>query len=87
MLNSAGETAGVFAILSASLRALLGIVPFAAAIAGYGMAPLSTAHRVLLFISAGLLLWPSSIELAGLPVGATVGVLLMGFVAWAHRRG
>lgn len=86
MLTPKGEPAGVVAILQSVLVALAGLVPFAAAIAGYGVAPLRSGHRLLLFLAAGLLLWPTTLHLAGISVFTSLGLLLTAVVAWMHRR-
>ena len=71
--------------------ALLGIIPFAAAIAGYLFSPLSTMARVALFAAAALLLVPvEPLRLAGtaIPVTALAGVVLLATTAtlnWKNR--
>jgi len=90
MLNSNGETAEWGSILLAFVVAVLGVIPFAAAISGQLFKPLSVFARAALFVSAALLLFPTrDVGLAGfdLPVAALGGSLLLAVVAVLNRRG
>lgn len=81
MLNPEGEPAAIMAIVPAVVVAVLGIIPFAAGIAGFLFCPLSAGMRFGLFVSAALLLLPGpKIDLAGLsfPILAAIGLVLLG---------
>jgi TRAP-type uncharacterized transport system fused permease subunit len=93
MLDSGGETAAPVQILSATVLAVLGILPLAACIAGYMFARLAWVSRALLFTAAILLLLPGS-ELTGGQASNvvidTLGILIFAGVAvasWRTRRG
>jgi len=92
MLDSEGETAAPVDVLSATVLAVLGILPLAACIAGYMFARLAWVSRVLLFAAAILLLLPGS-ELTGGQASNVVidalGILIFAGVAvasWRTRR-
>jgi TRAP transporter 4TM/12TM fusion protein len=90
MLNPAGETAGWGAVVLAFLVAVAGIVPFAAGIAGHLFRPLSAVARLVLFVSAALLLVPvRTVPLAGieLPAAPLAGLLLFLVVGFLNARG
>lgn len=84
--GEAAPSAGVF--LAALVVAVLGVVSFAAALAGYLFARLTTLERVLLFAAAALLLAPGpSVVVAGLPIPIldTAG-FVVGLVAAVPNR-
>jgi TRAP transporter 4TM/12TM fusion protein len=81
MLDSSGETASWFAIARALTLAVLGIVPFAAAISGHLFTRLSVLQRVLLLAAAALLLVPTQT-----PLPAWGGIVLLVFVSVINRR-
>jgi TRAP transporter 4TM/12TM fusion protein len=84
--GAAAPSAGAF--LAALVVAVLGVVAFAAALAGYLFARLTTLERVLLFVAAALLLAPGpSVVVAGLaiPVLDTAG-FVVGLVAAVPNR-
>jgi TRAP-type uncharacterized transport system fused permease subunit len=81
MLDSSGAPAGWASVLGAVAVAVLGIVPLAAAIAGYLFGPLSAGLRGLALLAAALLL-------AGLsPVGIAGFALLvvLAAISWRSR--
>ena len=86
MLDSAGGTAGWSEVLIAVLLAALGILPFAAGIAGQLFAPLSAPQRALLFIAAAMLLVRSEYVLDGI-VGAVILVAVAAINWRASRSG
>jgi TRAP transporter 4TM/12TM fusion protein len=82
----------VAAFISALVVGVLGVVAFAAALAGYLFTRLTTAERLLLFVAAALLLAPGpSVIVAGVPIpvldtaGFVVG--LAATVVNRRRRG
>jgi TRAP-type uncharacterized transport system fused permease subunit len=91
MINSQGGAAGTGQIVLATVCSLLGILPFAAGIAGYLFRPLGWPFRVVLFLASALLLIPNSFAIAdGLNVtwldlsgGVMFGVVC--FVDWKGR--
>jgi TRAP transporter 4TM/12TM fusion protein len=89
MLDAQGETAALLDVLTALAVAVLGILPFAAGIAGYLFRPLSPLPRILLFVASAALLVPAGrISLGGtnvylLDLG---GVALFAVVAFFNRR-
>ncbi len=85
MLNADGETAAPGSIALATAVAVLGIVPFAAGIAGFLFAPLSVSHRAILFLSAGLLLFPARFAGMGWILGA-VGLALLATISIVNHR-
>jgi TRAP-type uncharacterized transport system fused permease subunit len=91
MLDSSGEPARWGAVLYASVLGVLGIVPLAAAIAGYLFRPVSWPTRLLLLLAALLLLVPgAAISDGALPDGIVDGVglaLLVGVALVNWRRG
>jgi TRAP transporter 4TM/12TM fusion protein len=89
MLAPDGGAAPWSAVLAALVIAVLGIVPFAAAISGHLFAPLATTQRGLLFASAALLLLPADrFAVAGtrLPILAAIGLTILIAVAVSNRR-
>jgi TRAP-type uncharacterized transport system fused permease subunit len=92
MLTADGRTASATEILPAVVLAVCGIVPFAAGIAGRLFTNLSALKRVLLLLSAALILLPGpGIESVGwrFPVLDILGVgLFLGTAAvdWGGRR-
>ena len=88
MLSADGGTASWGAIAYATAVSLAGIVPFAAGIAGHLFAPLSAGQRALLFLSAGLLLFPDRLLVAGveLPLPTAAGLAILVAVAVINRR-
>jgi len=90
MLSADGETATFVSIAAAVLLAVLGIVPFAAGIAGYLRGPLTPLLRALCFAAAAALLMPGfevAVGGAAIPVLAVGGFALLAFVTWFSRRG
>ena len=89
--DSSGETASWGAIARALAAAVLGILPFAAAISGHLFAELSRLQRILLLVSAALLLVPTrSTSFAGLelPLFGLIGILVLAAVAIVNwKRG
>jgi TRAP-type uncharacterized transport system fused permease subunit len=66
MLDNTGSAAAALDVVGAVVLAVLGIVPFAAGIAGYLFTSLSPALRLLLFAASALLLLPGgSIQIGG----------------------
>jgi TRAP transporter 4TM/12TM fusion protein len=89
MLDAAGEPAAPLRITVAVLLAVVGILPFAAGIAGYLFNRLSVLQRSLLVLSAGLLLVPApSTDVAGrdVPLVALIGFALFTTVAFLNLR-
>jgi len=81
MLDSAGSPAGWGSVLAAVTVAVLGIVPLAAAIAGYLFGPLSARLRGLALLAAALLL-------AGLSPAGIAGLalfLVLAAISWRSR--
>ncbi len=76
MLDSTGQPAGWMAIALAVGAAAIGIVPFAAGIAGRLFGPLNAVHRSACFAAAVLLLLPSD----G-PILFVAGGVLLAFIA------
>ena len=85
MLGPDGETATAGGVLAATTAAVLGIVPFAAAIAGYLFNPLSRLTRAILFLSSLLLLFPTRIAGTGWILD-TLGAAIFITVALMNRR-
>lgn len=84
--GAAAPSVGAF--LAALVVAVLGVVAFAAALAGFLFARLATLERVLLFVAAALLLAPGpSVVVAGLaiPILDTAG-FVVGLVAAVPNR-
>ena len=89
MLSGSGEAAPAAAVLTALLRAIVGVVPLAASISGYLFTTLSLPARLLLFAAAMLLLLPGGAWSFGgqeIPVLGLVGLLLFAGVALTGRR-
>jgi len=91
MLSADGGAASLAAILGAVGAAVLGIVPFAAAISGHLFAPLGAMHRTLLFASAALLLLPAdrfAFAATRLPISGGIGLAILLVIAipnWRNR--
>jgi len=85
MLGPDGETAAAGGVLAATTAAVLGIVPFAAAIAGYLFNPLSRLTRAILFLASLLLLFPTRIAGTGWILD-TLGTVIFLTVAIMNRR-
>lgn len=82
-LSSDGGTAGVWSIAGSLGMTVLGIVPLAASVAGYLLAPLSLWMRLIFLVSGmGFILIRSAIWLH-LP--ALIIVLAIGFLNWRSR--
>ena len=82
-LSSDGGTAGVWSIAGSLGMTALGIVPLAASVAGYLLAPLSLWMRLMFLVSGmGFILIRSAIWLH-LP--ALIIVLAIGFLNWRSR--
>ena len=82
-LSSDGGTAGVWSIAGSLGMTALGIVPLAASVAGYLLAPLSLWMRLIFLVSGmGFILIRSAIWLH-LP--ALIIVLAIGFLNWRSR--
>ena len=89
MLTSTGETAGPMEMLVPVLIGTLGVVCFAAGIAGQLRSALGPLLRIAMFVAAALLLAPGpTASLAGLPVPIldAAGVVLFGTI-FAMNRG
>jgi len=89
MLAADGETASWSAILFALGAALLGIVPFAAGIAGHLFAPVPAGQRALLFLAAALLLLPADRFSEVGPLVGIGGLVVLAVVTtlnWRARR-
>ena len=69
MLAPDGGSAGAGEIVAAFGLAALGILPFAAAIAGYLSRPLGPAARTLLFVAAAGIFFPAGSGDGGLGIG------------------
>jgi TRAP transporter 4TM/12TM fusion protein len=86
MLSPGNLPAEWTAIFYATAIAAMGVLAFAAGIAGYLVRPLSKTERGLLFFTAALLLFPGqATQLAGiqLPLHDLMGAgLLAGFILW-----
>jgi len=92
MLAHGGGNAPAGAIVLAFAVAVVGVVAFAAGLAGYLFAPVSKRLRVLFFLAAGLLLFPGNTTLwegFALPLHDLGGGLLFAgllVVNWRSRR-
>lgn len=92
MLNPGGEGAALLDILPALGLAILGIVSFAAGISSYLVHPLSRLMRLVMFLAAGLLLFPGQYLLfTSLRIGIQnflgLVLFLVGvFLNWKHAR-
>jgi TRAP transporter 4TM/12TM fusion protein len=91
MLDSAGGTASALSIVIAVAMAAAGIVPLAAALAGYLYGDLATWERALLLASSALTLFPGDV---GSLLGGSVSLanlaglaLLAATVLWRRARG
>ena len=92
MLDPDGTTASTASIAGALSLAVLGIVPFAAGIAGHLFAPLSPALRVTAFAASAMLLLPGrAVSVGGveLPLLVVIGMVLLATLSvlnWRQRR-
>jgi TRAP transporter 4TM/12TM fusion protein len=89
MLAPDGGSAAWGGVLVAAVTAVLGIIPFAAGIAGHLFAPLSKLQRALLFVSAALLLLPAdrfAFTDSRLPVFEAAGLVLLAVIAVINKR-
>ncbi len=90
MLGADGKTAGVLEVLVAVGLGIAGILPLAAAIAGYLSGDLAPWQRLLLLATAAMTLFPGGlIEIAGWNVSLInlLGVVLFAaFCAWRAGR-
>jgi TRAP-type uncharacterized transport system fused permease subunit len=69
--------------------AVLGIIPFAAGIAGHLFAPVPAGQRALLFLAAALLLLPADRLTSVGPLAGLGGLAVLAVVAahnWRSRR-
>ena len=85
MLAADGTRASPWAIAAAVILAVAGIVPLAAAIAGYLWRPLTPGWRLAMLVSSGLLLLPGLGRLH-LSVWHAVGVAILITALLAARR-
>ncbi len=91
MLDAQGGTAGIVQIAVAVICSVLGIIPFAAGIAGYLFGPLGWPLRAVLFIGSALLLLPNSfaivdgMNLTWLDVGGAAVFGVVCFMGWRAR--
>jgi TRAP transporter 4TM/12TM fusion protein len=92
MLDDSGATAAAMDVVIAVVVAVLGIVPFAAGIAGHLFTKLSPLRRGLLLVASAMLLLPGRTLQVGeseLPLLGMGGLLLFAGVAlvdWSSRR-
>ena len=90
MLAPGGGSAGFGAIAIAFVLAALGILPFAAAIAGYLSRPLGPVARLLLFAAAAGIFYPAGDGgIGGLAIGwpnLLGGVVLVGVLVTQRRN-
>ncbi len=89
MLDADGTTAAPGAVLRATVLALLGIVPLAAAIAGQLFRPLGPAGRAVLLVAAAILLIPHTVwtlGVGGLSALDLIGIGLLAGVAFTNWR-
>ena len=82
-LSSDGGTAGFWSIAGSLGITVLGIVPLAASVAGYFLAPLALWHRLVLFAAAMAYILVRSAIWLHLP--ALIFVLAIGFLNWRSR--
>jgi TRAP-type uncharacterized transport system fused permease subunit len=75
MLDGDGAAAQVGAIMGATIVSALGLLPFAAASAGYLRGPLSWQARGLLLVAALAILFPGPVGMQLLPGLDAVNVL------------
>jgi TRAP-type uncharacterized transport system fused permease subunit len=90
MLSPDGGVASLGAIAYATVIAALGVIAFAAGLAGYLLSPLSKTQRAVALAAAALLLVPGQgIELLGTRVLVldVVGTLVLGGLAVASWHG
>jgi TRAP transporter 4TM/12TM fusion protein len=88
MIDSTGATAAPFRIVLAFVTGVVGLFPFAAAIAGRLKGTLTMGVRALLLIAALAILFPGpqQVQIApGLSGIALVGLALFGAVLWRQR--
>jgi TRAP-type uncharacterized transport system fused permease subunit len=89
LLTPGAEGYDVVALLEALWAAVSGILAFAAAISAYLLAPLTAVQRVVLSISAALLLAPGiTVPIAGFnfPIQDFTGFALLVGVAMVNRK-
>lgn len=90
LLAPGGESPSVISVIYATTVAALGIVAFAAGLSGYLMVRLKTASRCLLFLAAGLMLYPGDALLFPeswlLTIHDLGGVVLLAAVAVVTRK-
>ncbi|MCP3981029.1 MAG: TRAP transporter fused permease subunit [bacterium] len=82
MLDESGGAAGAAEIAGATVLAVLGIVPFAAGIAGYLVRELTPGMRAACFVAALMLLLPAG---GGVPWLGFVGLALFAAIAIRNR--
>jgi TRAP transporter 4TM/12TM fusion protein len=87
MLSPDGEAATIGGVLAATAAAVIGVVPFAAAIAGHLFHPLSPLLRAILLLTSLLLLFPAPI--AGSPwiLDAIAAAAVVTIALINHRTG
>lgn len=88
LLTPGAEGRDYVALIEALVAATCGIVAFAAAISGFLRGPLSVGQRVVLWLSAALLLAPGlTIPVAGFnfPIQDVIGLVLLAGVGWQSR--
>jgi TRAP transporter 4TM/12TM fusion protein len=89
LLTNAGEALSLISVVIAVIVAVLGVVSFASALAGYFFNPLSTAFRITLFIAAALMLYPEqgfSVGKLNLSITDLMGGALLFTIAIMNRR-
>ena len=90
LMTPGGDAPGITSVIIAVTMAILGIVPLAAAIAGYLWVPLSVAARGGLLLASALLLYPGQDDFLALGLSAinVAGATLLGglvFAQWSRR--
>lgn len=89
MLKTTGDPPGLLEVLPALVIATLGILAFAAGLAGHLFAPLSGVLRLAAFLAAGLLLFPGpqlQFGASRIALHDVSGCLLLLLVALVNRR-
>ena len=89
MLNENGGTARILDVITTTTTAVLGIIPFAASIAGFLFKQLSAFRRVLLLVASALLLVPGGwIRIGGaqIPALGLAGLTVLAVIAALNRR-
>jgi TRAP-type uncharacterized transport system fused permease subunit len=92
LMTPSGDTPGLTSVGIAVTIAILGILPLAAAIAGYLWTPLSIITRGGLLLASACLLYPGQDDLLGFGISVVnlIGATLLGAVIltqWARRPG